>query len=215
MTEDKPPDGYHEVPLPKKLSNTLGIPRMAFRGAGETVVLGTPPDPARHACTTMGCRPDTGEHVLLRFDDRADAETIEILALLHGANTESARRIAAQHEAGVDMLRMVAGGLQPGRPARKQVNLDSHRLHLCFDDHCTICLRGRAVCVVCGCGEATLPTDCPKTHVGRVDQAAIYVGVRDFRAGAWVDMVMTGPTEPTPHVQDMFASRRKQVEPGD
>jgi len=56
----------------------------------------------------------------------------------------------------------------------------------CEKVHCHICEGGLAFCLVCKCGEGTLPTECPGEPVNEERQTEIYNGASDFVGGQWI-----------------------------
>jgi hypothetical protein len=56
----------------------------------------------------------------------------------------------------------------------------------CTNDYCHICDGGLAVCLICGCAEASLPKHCPGVKINEEVQARIMAGDLDFRDNEWV-----------------------------
>ena len=55
----------------------------------------------------------------------------------------------------------------------------------CRSEFCSICHGGLAVCVVCGCAEGELPTDCPGFKLGDRAKLAIFNGTMDYKNSVW------------------------------
>lgn len=51
---------------------------------------------------------------------------------------------------------------------------------------CMICDGGLALCVVCGGGEGSLPTDCPGRQLTMEEQDHIYEGTLNFVNGVMI-----------------------------
>lgn len=70
--------------------------------------------------------------------------------------------------------------------------LAKHFLWRCGRDEpdcpgCILCEGGLAVCVVCGGGEAALPTDCPGEDMTSIQMNAVQAGALDYRRGrGWI-----------------------------
>lgn len=52
-------------------------------------------------------------------------------------------------------------------------------------DGCMFCRGGLLSCVVCGCAEGELPTDCPGYKVSEAERLRIYKGNLDFINEEW------------------------------
>jgi hypothetical protein len=50
---------------------------------------------------------------------------------------------------------------------------------------CQYCDGGLAFCIVCRCGEAELPTECPGHKISPSDREDIMEGRLDFKNGEW------------------------------
>lgn len=65
----------------------------------------------------------------------------------------------------------------------KHVRLECDDPH-CDGISCNTC--NLFICAVCGCAEATLPTECPGVEVAPNVQDDIMQGKVDYKAGMWV-----------------------------
>lgn len=63
----------------------------------------------------------------------------------------------------------------------------------CVEGRCMVCEGGLTHCMVCGCAEGELPTDCPGERLEPRERAAIYAQYVDFRDGEWVRASNTEP----------------------
>lgn len=55
----------------------------------------------------------------------------------------------------------------------------------CRREHCSVCDGGLAICVICGCIEGSLATECPGFDCYATHGADIYNGKIDFIDGRW------------------------------
>lgn len=55
----------------------------------------------------------------------------------------------------------------------------------CRKEHCVVCEGGLSICMICGCIEGSLPTDCPGIECWKTHGDAIYDDYIDYIAGEW------------------------------